>query len=103
MSRCFIFGVLLALCAFRASAMDHFVNITSPNPTAPYSNWDTAATNIQDAIDAADPGDRVIVTNGLYNTGGRVSDGALTNRVVIDKPLTVQSVNGPDVTIIEGY
>src|SRR3569833_141515 len=102
MRRCSIFGILLALCAFRLSAADHFVSLTSPNPTSPYSNWDTAATNIQDAIDSANPGDRVIVTNGLYNTGGRVAI-TITNRIAIMKPLTVQSVNGPAVTIIEGY
>jgi hypothetical protein len=103
MRRCSTFGILLALCAFRLSAADHFVSLTSPNPTLPYSNWDSAAHVIQDAIDVADPGDRIIVTNGLYNSGGRVTDGTLTNRVVIDKALTVQSVNGPDATIIEGY
>jgi hypothetical protein len=102
MRRCSLFAILLALGAFRLSAADHFASLTSPNPASPYSNWDTAAHVIQDAIDAADPGDRVIVTNGLYNTGGRVAI-TITNRVVIAKPLTVQSVNGPGVTIIEGY
>ena len=76
----------------------------SPNPTPPYTNWPTAAHLIQEAVDAAGSGDEVVVTNGIYATGGRTAGASLlTNRVVIDKPLTLRSVNGPDVTIIQGY
>jgi parallel beta-helix repeat protein len=69
----------------------HYVAASSGNPVAPYTSWATAATNIQDAVDAAVAGGTVFVTNGTYAAG-----------VVVDKPLTLQSVNGPDFTVING-
>jgi hypothetical protein len=69
----------------------------SPAPTLPFASWTTAALTIQDAIDAAQPGDTVLVTNGIYATGG-----PLSNRVVIDKAIRVQSVNGAALTTIVG-
>jgi len=93
---------LLLSFSFNTLATVHYVDLNSSNPTSPYLDWDTAATNIQDAIDAADASDFIVATNGIYSSGGRAVYGVATNRVTVDKAVTVQSVNGAASTIIAG-
>jgi hypothetical protein len=87
--------LLVASLAFWASdtsvAATYYVNANSANPLPPYSSWATAATNIQDAIDAANAGDLIEVTNGVYRIG-----------VVATNAITIQSVNGMSATWIDG-
>src|SRR5262245_5282336 len=54
-----------------SQAATRYVNLNHLAPAPPYTSWATAATNIQDAVDAAVPGDEVVVTNGVYASGGR--------------------------------
>jgi hypothetical protein len=94
-------GLLLSL-SLTASGVTLYVDINNPAPAAPYTNWVAAATNIQDAVDAAVDGDQILVTNGVYEVGAKDVYG-MSNRVAVTKALTVQSVNGPSVTIIRGH
>ena len=84
-------------------AANWYVDAARPDDTGTGTNWASAKQTIQAAVDVASDGDSVWVTNGIYNIGSRVTPGyILSNRVVITQNITVHSMNGPDVTIIEG-
>ena len=100
--RLYLGAICLSLAILPAPASTLFVNLNNASPVPPYADWSTAATNIQDAIDAAVAGDIVVVTNGLYAVGGKSMDGVITNRISVNKAITVQSVNGPAATVIQG-
>ena len=96
--------MLAFICALPLPAATLFVWQDSPTPTPPYGDWTTAAQTIQDAVDAALPGDTVLVTNGVYATGGHpFGPDFVTNRVAITNPITLQSIGGPLVTLIQGH
>ena len=81
----------------------YYVVQSNAGATPPYTSWETAATSIQDAVDMADDGDIVLVSNGVYAAGGRLAPGGmLTNRLVVTNAVDIRSVNGPSSTVIEG-
>ena len=60
-------------------------------------------TDIQSAVDATLEGGLVLVSNGVYESGGAITPGYFSsNRVVITTNITVRSVWGPESTVIVG-
>lgn len=97
-----IVGGIVDLGAYEFQSPVKYVSIANPSPVAPFTNWTTAATRIQDAVDAANAGDCIVVSNGVYTTGGRILFGAMNNRVVLTNAVTLTSVSGPQFTSIVG-
>jgi hypothetical protein len=98
-----IAGGTVDMGAYEFQPTIHYVNVNSATPTPPYTNWATAANAIQDAVDVALPGEEIVVTNGVYESGGRIDELGGSNRVAVLKPLLIRSVQGPDVTVIRGF
>ncbi len=103
MKRAFV-SACIGLGSLAASAATLYVDPNSPAPGSPFDSWTNAAHDIQSAVDAAAPGDTVLVTNGVYKSGTRTVPGCSTpNRVVVTtEQVRVESVNGPAVTFVVG-
>jgi hypothetical protein len=96
----------LVLCigflTLRASGTTYYVDINSPDPTPPYTNWSTAATDIQNAIAETVNGDSILVNPGVYQSAGYTApDGALS-AVDVTNAITIQGVDGEAETSITG-
>ena len=93
----FVLIATLPLCA-----TTRYVSLDGGHIPPFTDGWASAATNIQDAIDVAVTNDIILVSNGVYRTGGRPHSGGITNRVVVPLAVTVRSLNGAEKTFIEG-
>jgi len=58
-------GILVVGSALNSLSSKLYVNVNNATPAAPFTNWVSAATNIQQAVDAAAAGDDIVVTNGI--------------------------------------
>ncbi len=99
---------LMTACALAVlvtgTAMAGNILYVSPegSETPPYDNPEKGFKTLQKAVDAAEAGDTVLVDKGTYSEGGALTGGLLVSRIAIDKPVKVQSIYGPEQTIIEG-
>jgi len=82
------------LFAANCPAATHYVSLSGTN-NYPYTNWPDAATDITWAVSAAVGGEMVLVTNGVYYPTQRIY-------LATGMGITLQSVSGRDVTIING-
>jgi hypothetical protein len=99
--RVLICGLLLSI-SVSVQGATRYVSPAGGN-TPPYTSWETAAHVIQVAVDYSSAGDTILVTNGVYNEGGKtVPAVTMATRVFINKDITLKSVNGRDVTTISG-
>lgn len=88
--------MILALIRMECLAATHYVVPTNPAAANPFTNWATAGTNIIDVVKAAmtNTGTRLVwITNGTYYP---------TNQIVVTNVMTIRSVNGRDLTILNG-
>lgn len=85
------FALMLSLALSPAWARTNYVSLSGTH-VAPYTNWVTAATNIQAAIDVcAYDGDTVLVNTGTYT---------VATAVAVDLNVAVVSVGGPRGTVV---
>jgi hypothetical protein len=82
--------------ALGVRAVDHYVvppGTLGVTPTANYTTWSTAATNIQLAVNVASNAETVWLSNGYYR---------VTNQIAVTNRTTVRGFNGATNTIVYG-
>ncbi|MDD5706571.1 MAG: choice-of-anchor Q domain-containing protein [Kiritimatiellae bacterium] len=70
-----------------------YAALSTNTPAYPYDSWGTAASNVQDAVNAAVDGCQVLVGPGRY---------VLTNNVLVNKRITLRSYEGKRSTLLDG-
>ena len=92
------------LCILPGALADaHYAAQNGQTPAGTYTAWDSAASNIQDAVNAAIANDTVWVGAGRYTVPTNPVAYFGTNVVYINKLITLRSSNGvPASTIIDG-
>lgn len=101
-----ITSILVAAMCMTGHATTYYADAARPDDAGDGISWATAKQTIQAAVDRAIVGDTVLVNDGVYSTGGKITPGSTastTSRVVVVKAITVRSVNGSQKTVIQGW
>lgn len=94
--------ITIALLCSQLSVIyaDHYVAQNGQMPVSPYASWVTAASNIQDAVDAASDGATVWVAPGTYYAPDNPKDSSV---VSIRKAVAVRGdTSDPTTVVIDG-
>jgi len=96
-----LIGSLVAMGMLTGIAETRYVWKDSPTPGTPFTSWDTAAHEIQTAVNASAAGDTILVADGVYadSLNGTLDSSQV---VITQDDLTLRSANGADVTVIDG-
>ena len=84
---------LIMSAALSARAETRYVALEGMS-IAPYTNWPTAATHIQDAVAVATDGDTILVAPGCYPLSG--------SAITVSNAVHIKSTQGASQTIIDG-
>ena len=96
-----IMAMALSAFALPLVAADVYVSAERGNDATGNGSYEQPYKTIQKGVDEANAGDTVKILRGTYDTG-EYYDGTHTNRVVIGKSITLEGVEGKDVTHIAG-
>lgn len=94
--------LLVVFGSLQVFAGNHYVAHDGQSPVHPYDIWSNAASNIQDAVNAASSGSTVWVKHGRYTVSTNSVDQFGTNVVFINKPLTLRASGSATNTLIDG-
>ncbi len=97
--------LLLTLAPLFVEADNYVARNGTNTDTWPHDAWSNAASNIQDAVNAATNGATIWVQAGTYTASANPTNypGSSPNVVYISKPLILRSESGnPENTIIDG-
>lgn len=91
-TRCTMALVATALVV-HVQASTRYVDSNSAAPKPPYTSSETAATNIQAAVDESSSGDIVLVSAGTY---------LIASEITVANAVSIESINGSAHTVIDG-
>lgn len=79
-------GYMVPIIVFSESGAVYVTSKENPNAKAPYATWETAATNLNEAMTYAAEGVTVTLDNGVHY---------ISSTIDVVKPMTICSTNGP--------